>query len=187
MRLDTRTRTAIDALIELARAPGQGPVSLPRLGARIGASVSYLEQLFSALRRAGLVQAARGPGGGYRLVHPADETPLSDIVLAVHKPSPMPVQPVARVPEAGDGARLIETQVWQRCSRFLLEQLASITLAQALAMATPAEEDAQPSRPSPQPASPSAADPAAAAPARGQRRRGPPASVFDYARLLRDP
>lgn len=96
MRLSTRGRYAVMAMVELAArqeamvpaAPGKPcpPVSLAEIAAAQMLSLAYLEQLFGPLRRAGLVASARGPGGGYRLVRPAREIPISAIVDAVDEP-----------------------------------------------------------------------------------------------------
>ncbi|MCX7686245.1 MAG: Rrf2 family transcriptional regulator [Acetobacteraceae bacterium] len=92
MRLSTRGRYAVMAMVELAARAGGGdgagerPVSLAEIAAAQHLSVAYLEQLFGGLRRAGLVASARGPGGGYRLARPAAEIAVSDIILAVDEP-----------------------------------------------------------------------------------------------------
>jgi len=96
MRLSTRGRYAVMAMVELAArqeraavpAPGKNtaPVSLAEIAAAQMLSLAYLEQLFGPLRRAGLVASARGPGGGYRLARPADQISISAIVEAVDEP-----------------------------------------------------------------------------------------------------
>jgi Rrf2 family iron-sulfur cluster assembly transcriptional regulator len=90
MRLSTRGRYAVMAMVDLAAqtaAHGTAkPVALGEIAERQGISLSYLEQLFGKLRRAGLVLSARGPGGGYRLAFPAAETRIADIILAVDEP-----------------------------------------------------------------------------------------------------
>ncbi|WP_144299703.1 Rrf2 family transcriptional regulator [Elioraea rosea] len=90
MRLSTRGRYAVMAMVDLAAqtaASGTAkPISLGEIADRQGISLSYLEQLFGKLRRAGLVLSARGPGGGYRLAFPASETRIADIILAVDEP-----------------------------------------------------------------------------------------------------
>lgn len=87
MRLSTRGRYAVMAMADLAAqtaANGTGkPIALADIARRQGISLSYLEQLFGKLRRAGLVLSARGPGGGYRLAFPAAETRIADVILAV--------------------------------------------------------------------------------------------------------
>ena len=86
MRLSTRGRYAVMAMVDLARHGGDQPVCLGDIAERQEISLSYLEQLFAKLRRAGLVISARGPGGGYRLAHSRDETRIADIILAVDEP-----------------------------------------------------------------------------------------------------
>ena len=91
MRLSTKGRYAVMAMADLAKSGrGEGgksrAVSLAEIAARQEISLSYLEQLFARLRRAGLVTSVRGPGGGYRLSRSARETAVADIVLAVDEP-----------------------------------------------------------------------------------------------------
>lgn len=93
MRLSTRGRYAVMAMVELAVrqsgpdcTPGNGQVSLAEIAASQHLSLAYLEQLFGPLRRAGLVASARGPGGGYRLARPAAGITISQIVQAVDEP-----------------------------------------------------------------------------------------------------
>ena len=90
MRLSTKGRYAVMAMADLAkngRADGvQRAVSLAEIAARQEISLSYLEQLFARLRKSGLVQSVRGPGGGYRLAKGAHETVVAEIVLAVDEP-----------------------------------------------------------------------------------------------------
>ena len=94
MRLSTRGRYAVMAMVELAARqqdfatipPGGRPVSLAELAQAQLLSLAYLEQLFGHLRRAGLVSSARGPGGGYRLARPADAITVAQIVDAVDEP-----------------------------------------------------------------------------------------------------
>lgn len=86
MQLTTKGRYAVMALADMARH-GQGrAVPLAEIATRQDISLSYLEQLFARLRRAGLVKSVRGPGGGYRLARGAGETPVSAIVMAVDEP-----------------------------------------------------------------------------------------------------
>jgi Rrf2 family iron-sulfur cluster assembly transcriptional regulator len=94
MRLSTRGRYAVMAMVEMAarEAAGQGcaqggrPVSLAEIAAAQRLSVAYLEQLFARLRRAGLVASARGPGGGYRLARPPESIPVAEVVEAADEP-----------------------------------------------------------------------------------------------------
>lgn len=83
MRLTTKGRYAVTAMLDLALHYNQGPINLADISARQGISLSYLEQLFSRLRKQGLVESARGPGGGYRLGRKPDEISVSDVICAV--------------------------------------------------------------------------------------------------------
>jgi Rrf2 family transcriptional regulator, iron-sulfur cluster assembly transcription factor len=83
MKLTTKGRYAVTAMLDLALHYKQEPVNLADISSRQGISLSYLEQLFSRLRKHGLVQSARGPGGGYMLARPAGEVSLSNIIDAV--------------------------------------------------------------------------------------------------------
>ncbi|MCU0935966.1 MAG: Fe-S cluster assembly transcriptional regulator IscR [Gammaproteobacteria bacterium] len=83
MRLTTKGRYAVTAMLDLALHRDQGPVTLADISRRQGISLSYLEQLFSRLRRQGLVESTRGPGGGYRLGRNATEIAVADVIAAV--------------------------------------------------------------------------------------------------------
>lgn len=86
MKLSTKGRYAVMAMVDLARHSGGKPVALGEIAARQEISLSYLEQLFGRLRRGGLVKSVRGPGGGYLLARGSDDTRISDIILAVDEP-----------------------------------------------------------------------------------------------------
>jgi len=83
MRLTTKGRYAVTAMVELALNQDKGRISLAEIAERHGISQSYLEQLFAALRRHGLVDGTRGPGGGYRLGRPRAEISVADVIDAV--------------------------------------------------------------------------------------------------------
>ena len=83
MRLTTKGRYAVTAMLDLAINFDKGPITLADISKRQGISLSYLEQLFSKLRRNGLVDSARGPGGGYRLSRVANEICVADVMTAV--------------------------------------------------------------------------------------------------------
>jgi Rrf2 family iron-sulfur cluster assembly transcriptional regulator len=83
MKLSTKGRYAMIALVDLALAPKGDLVSLNEIARRQNVSLAYLEQLFVKLRRAGLVESARGPGGGYRLARPAANIRTSEVLEAV--------------------------------------------------------------------------------------------------------
>ena len=86
MKLSTKGRYAVMALVDLASQTDGRPVALAEIAERQEISLSYLEQLFAKLRRGGLVRSVRGPGGGYLLARSAEETRISDAILAVDEP-----------------------------------------------------------------------------------------------------
>ncbi|WGI26037.1 Fe-S cluster assembly transcriptional regulator IscR [Halomonas alkaliantarctica] len=85
MRLTTKGRYAVTAMLDLALHAHNGPTSLSDISQRQEISLSYLEQLFARLRRAGLVNSVRGPGGGYLLSQPADAISVSKVIDAVNE------------------------------------------------------------------------------------------------------
>ncbi|MBS3804201.1 MAG: Fe-S cluster assembly transcriptional regulator IscR [Oleiphilaceae bacterium] len=85
MRLTTKGRYAVTAMLDLALHADEGPVSLADISGRQDISLSYLEQLFSRLRREQLVLSVRGPGGGYRLGRPCDQLFIAEVVDAVNE------------------------------------------------------------------------------------------------------
>ncbi len=85
MRLTTKGRYAVTAMLDLAIHSHEGPISLAGISKRQGISLSYLEQLFSKLRKQDLVSSVRGPGGGYRLSREADAIFIAEIVDAVNE------------------------------------------------------------------------------------------------------
>ena len=85
MRLTTKGRYAVTAMLDLALHGDNGPVSLADISGRQEISLSYLEQLFAKLRRNGLVKSVRGPGGGYRLSRSGAEIYAAEIIDAVNE------------------------------------------------------------------------------------------------------
>jgi len=83
MRLTTKGRYAVTAMLDLALHKEQGPNTLADISRRQGISLAYLEQLFSRLRKSGLVESARGPGGGYTLGHDSVDISIADVIRAV--------------------------------------------------------------------------------------------------------
>lgn len=86
MRLTTKGRFAVTAMVDLASRQTDGPVTLAGIAERQKISLSYLEQLFGKLRRHDLISSVRGPGGGYRLAHAMDDISVADIIIAVDEP-----------------------------------------------------------------------------------------------------
>jgi Rrf2 family iron-sulfur cluster assembly transcriptional regulator len=120
MRMSTKGRFAVNALIDLALREAAGPVALATISARQQVSLSYLEQLFSRLRRDGVVESTRGPGGGYTLGRPAAEITVADIVTAVDDP--------LENTEAEAAADGLSQALWQRLNATMLQYMATITL-----------------------------------------------------------
>jgi Rrf2 family iron-sulfur cluster assembly transcriptional regulator len=85
MRLTTKGRYAVTAMLDLAIHYDQGAVTLAQIASRQGISLSYLEQLFARLRRKGLVESTRGPGGGYTLATEPDKISVAEIVTAINE------------------------------------------------------------------------------------------------------
>ncbi len=83
MKLTTKGRYAVTAILDLALHNGSGPITLADVAQRQDISLSYLEQLFARLRRRGLVSSVRGPGGGYMLSRGADEISIAEVITAV--------------------------------------------------------------------------------------------------------
>jgi len=86
MRLTTKGRFAVTAMVDLAMRSGQGPVTLATISQRQNISLSYLEQLFGKLRKSNIVESVRGPGGGYYLARPGNKISIAEIVKAVDEP-----------------------------------------------------------------------------------------------------
>jgi Rrf2 family transcriptional regulator, iron-sulfur cluster assembly transcription factor len=133
MKLNTKGRYAVMAMADLARHAAARPVSLADIASRQDISLSYLEQLFARLRRAGLVKSVRGPGGGYRLARSNEETRIADIILAVDEPIK------ATRCEAGSAkgctgghGRCITHDLWEELGRQINVFLSSVTIADVL-------------------------------------------------------
>jgi len=127
MRLTTKGRYAVTAMLDLAIHAQQGPVSLNDISGRQGISLSYLEQLFAKLRRSGLVASVRGPGGGYRLSRDGAEINVADIVDAVNES--MDATRCSRRGDCQDGQPCLTHHLWLDLSDQIHDFLSGITLA----------------------------------------------------------
>ncbi|MGK2739967.1 Rrf2 family transcriptional regulator [Tepidicaulis sp. LMO-SS28] len=129
MKLSTKGRYAVMAMADLARHSEGSPVSLADIASRQEISLSYLEQLFSRLRKAGLVKSVRGPGGGYLLGHGQDETRISDIILAVDEPLKA-TRCHTGSPQGcmSDASRCLTHDLWDALSDQIHHFLASVSL-----------------------------------------------------------
>ena len=130
MKLGTRGRYAVMALVDLAQCCDGQPVSLADIAERQEISLSYLEQLFAKLRRCGLVESVRGPGGGYRLARPREEVRIADIICAVDEPiRAVRCSPGAAIGCRGDRSRCLTHDLWEELSNQIHLYLSSVTLA----------------------------------------------------------
>lgn len=128
MRLTTKGRFAVTAMLDLALHAQAGPVALANISRRQKISLSYLEQLFSKLRRGGLVESVRGPGGGYNFARPLNELTVADIIVAVEEPID------SRQCEGRDNClgdrRCMTHDLWENLNTTVVNFLTGVTLAQ---------------------------------------------------------
>ncbi len=130
MKLTTKGRYGVTAMLDLALNAGDGPVTLAAIARRQGISLSYLEQLFTRLRKRELVVSARGPGGGYSLYKPAHEIAVGDVITAVDE----------KVDAAGcndrrncdSDARCLTHDLWHELSNNIRDFLNDISLGELL-------------------------------------------------------
>ena len=126
MRLTTKGRYAVTAMLDLALHGEQGPVSLADISERQGISLSYLEQLFSRLRKQTLVSSIRGPGGGYQLSRSADAVYVAEVVDAVNESLD-----TTRCANKGDcqaGEKCLTHHLWSDLSEQIHQFLSGISL-----------------------------------------------------------
>ena len=128
MRLTSKGRYAVTAMLDLALHHDRGPVALADIAARQGISLSYLEQLFSRLRKRGLVDSTRGPGGGYRLGLEPDAIIVSDVIGAVDEK--VDTTRCHGKENCQDDERCLTHDLWMDLSRQIQEFLSGIDLAQ---------------------------------------------------------
>lgn len=130
MKLSTKGRYAVMAMVDLAAQSRGEPVTLAEIAERQEISLSYLEQLFAKLRRGKLVNSVRGPGGGYLLAHPPEETRIADIILAVDEPIRAtrctPGQPFGC---RSNQSRCLTHDLWEELGNQIYLYLSSVTVA----------------------------------------------------------
>ncbi len=127
MRLTTKGRYAVTAMLDLALHCGAGPVTLADIASRQGISQSYLEQLFARLRRAGLVASLRGPGGGYVMVRAPSAVSVSDIISSVGEG--IDATRCGGTGDCQDGLVCLTHELWMDLSARIDSFLSEITLA----------------------------------------------------------
>lgn len=130
MRLTTKGRFAVTAMLDLAMRGENGPVTLAGISERQGISLSYLEQLFGKLRRNNLVESVRGPGGGYCLARPISEISVADIVVAVDEP--LDATQCSGGHNCHDEHSCMTHDLWAGLNKNIYSYLASVSLAQLL-------------------------------------------------------
>ncbi len=130
MRLTTKGRYAVTAMLDLALHYQAGPISLADISERQGISLSYLEQLFTKLRRNGLVKSTRGPGGGYSLSRPADEIAVADVITAVDEN--VDTTRCGGLSNCQDDERCLTHELWVNLSEQIHTFLRNISLGQLM-------------------------------------------------------
>lgn len=128
MRLTTKGRFAVTAMIDLGLNGGEKPVTLSAISERQSISLSYLEQLFSKLRRHGIVESVRGPGGGYCLARDAEKISVADVILAVDEP--LDATQCGGRENCKSDHRCMTHDLWSTLNRKMLDYLASVHLAE---------------------------------------------------------
>lgn len=126
MRLTTQGRFAVAAMLDIALRARSGPVALAAISARQKVSVSYLEQMFSKLRRSGLVESTRGPGGGYSLGRNAETISVADIIASIEQSGGRPGPEDADNGAMGDLS--LTTDLWAALNARMMAHLQGISL-----------------------------------------------------------
>ena len=127
MRLTTKGRYAVTAMLDLALHHGQGPITLADIAQRQGISLSYLEQLFSRLRKRSLVSSVRGPGGGYSLGHESTEISVAEVIAAVDES--VDTTRCGGAHNCQDDQRCLTHDLWNDLSNRIYAYLDEISLA----------------------------------------------------------
>jgi Rrf2 family transcriptional regulator, iron-sulfur cluster assembly transcription factor len=131
MRLTTKGRFAVTAMVDLAMRQNRGPVTLAAISERQHISLSYLEQLFGKLRRRRLVSSVRGPGGGYNLARPIQGISVADIICAVDEP--LDATQCGGKENCLDDKRCMTHDLWATLNAKMYEYLNSVTLGDLVA------------------------------------------------------
>ncbi|MBL1321736.1 MAG: Rrf2 family transcriptional regulator [Methylophaga sp.] len=141
MRLTTKGRYAVTAMLDLSINYGSGSITLADISERQSISLSYLEQLFSKLRKHNLVSSARGPGGGYKLSRPAEEITVFDVISAVDEN----IDSTACKKQANcrNGEKCLSHHLWCSLSDQIQNFLSGITLGQVISDYQNSPDDAQ--------------------------------------------
>jgi Rrf2 family iron-sulfur cluster assembly transcriptional regulator len=130
VKLTSKGRYAVTAMLDLALHSKEGPVTLANISQRQDISLSYLEQLFTRLRKHGLVSSTRGPGGGYSLGRSADEIAIADVISAVDEH--VDATRCGGSSDCHAGERCLTHDLWQGLSRQIFNFLNEITLGKLM-------------------------------------------------------
>ncbi|WP_057830596.1 Fe-S cluster assembly transcriptional regulator IscR [Colwellia sp. TT2012] len=131
MKLTSKGRYAVTAMLDVTIHAVSGPVSLADISERQGISLSYLEQLFSRLRKQGLVTSVRGPGGGYRLSRNSAEIAVADVICAVNES--VDATKCSGKGNCQDGQQCLTHSLWEGLSQRIEEFLQNISLSELVA------------------------------------------------------
>ncbi len=131
MKLTSKGRYAVTAMLDVTIHAVAGPVSLADISERQGISLSYLEQLFSRLRKEGLVTSVRGPGGGYRLGKCSAQIAVADVISAVNES--VDATKCSGKGNCQGGEQCLTHSLWQDLSQRIEEFLQNITLSELVA------------------------------------------------------
>lgn len=131
MRLTTKGRFAVTAMIDLALRQDAGPVTLAGISERQRISLSYLEQLFGKLRRHRIVGSVRGPGGGYQLAKAVESITVADIIVAVDEP--LDATSCGGKQNCKDDQRCMTHELWTSLNEKMFDFLNSVSLADLVA------------------------------------------------------
>ncbi len=133
MKLSTKGRYAVMAMVDIAAHTEGKPIALADVAERQEISLSYLEQLFGKLRRGGLVKSVRGPGGGYLLAHSAADTRIADIILSVDEPiKATRCTPGAPIGCTSNKSRCLTHDLWEELGNHIFLYLNSVSLADVI-------------------------------------------------------
>ena len=132
MKLTTKGRYAVNAMLDLALHNDQAPINLADISARQDISLTYLEQLFGKLRKKGLVESVRGPGGGYRLALSADEITTAHVMYAVDET--IDVTRCGGQQNCMGDVRCLTHDLWLGLNRHVAEYLNGISLGEMVRM-----------------------------------------------------
>jgi len=141
MRLSTKGRYAVTAMLDLAMHHNQGPITLAAISEEQGISLAYLEQLFARLRRAGLVDGVRGPGGGYSLSQQPEMISIADVITAIGEGIDTTL--CQGEENCQEGERCLTHELWDKLGKEIFNFMDSITLAGFLESQQERRKDSQ--------------------------------------------